>query len=220
MPDSALTYVELLRDPTGGSIANWDPESDLIVEMTVRVGDYGLMTQGGSWVFFWLKKGMRFVKHGNIYKDGKATEYGIPDPVENGGDSEGEAWVTSENATRVDMSLFGRERTRFSSGQGAILAMKDTMITSIEAPGALKRVLEDPSMRGFSIVSEVQSSAGGAIALGLPVEVSGPASVGATAKWVKNVTSGNFKSQSDKFGKRTFYPLYKLASLSEEGMLT
>ena len=58
-------------------------------------------------MLFWRKKGARFVKEGNIYTDEKAAEYGIPDPVEGGRHSEGEEWVTSENATRVDASLFG-----------------------------------------------------------------------------------------------------------------
>ncbi|KAF7334482.1 hypothetical protein MVEN_02277700 [Mycena venus] len=233
MLNSALTYVDLLRGPTGGLTASWDPE------ITVRVGDYGRVTQGQrNWIFFWRKNGTRFLKEGNIYTDGKAAEHGIPEPIENGGDSEGEAWVTSENATRIDASLFGgtlaqcevKGAFKFSSGRGAVLAQKNTMITSIEAPAALKRVLEDPSMRGFCIVSEVHSCSayarwlttirGGAIALGLRIEPSGFASVGATATWVKSATSGNFKSHVNKSGERLFYPLYRLVSLSEEGTLT
>ncbi|KAF7334481.1 hypothetical protein MVEN_02277600 [Mycena venus] len=209
MLNSALSYVDLLRGPTGGLTASWDPE-----------------------------KGTRFLKEGNIYMDGKAAEHGIPEPTENGGDSEGEAWVTSENTTRIDASLFGgtvaqcevKGAFKFSSGRGAVLALKNTMITSIEAPTALKRVLEDPSMRGFCIVSEVHScssyarwlttSGGDSIALGLRVEPSGVAAVGATATWVKNATSGNFKSHVNKSGERSFYPLYRLVLLSEEGTLT
>ncbi|KAF7334479.1 hypothetical protein MVEN_02277400 [Mycena venus] len=232
MPNSAFTYVKLLLGPTGGLTASWDPE------ITVEVGDYGRVTQGRRNWIFWRKNGTRFLKEGNIYADGKAAEHGVPEPTENGADSEGEAWVTSENATRIDASLFGdafgqckvKGAVEFSSGRGAVLAMDNMMITSIEAPAALKRVLEDPSMRDFCIVSEVHFCSayarwlttirGGAIALGLCIEASGVASVGATATWVNNATSGNFKSHVNKSGERSFYPLYRLVSLSEEGMLT
>jgi hypothetical protein len=117
---------------------------------------------------------------------------------------------------------------KFSSGRGAILAMENTMITIIDPPGALKRLLDDPSMRGVVVVSEVHScssyarlitaNVGSTVALGLRVEppISGVASAGATATWVRNVNSGNFKSQVSKTGERSFYPLFRLVSLSEE----
>jgi hypothetical protein len=117
---------------------------------------------------------------------------------------------------------------KFSSGRGAILAMENAMITLVDPPGALKYLLDDPSMRGVVVVSEVHScssyarvitaEAGGIVALGLRAEppISGIGSVAATATWVRNVASGNFKSQVNKTGERSFYPLFRLVSFSEE----
>jgi hypothetical protein len=70
----------------------------------VRVGDWGRITKGPRGLFFGRKNGT-FVHEGNIYSDGKADKYGITPPVECGRESEGEIWVTSENAQHVDTSL-------------------------------------------------------------------------------------------------------------------
>jgi hypothetical protein len=69
----------------------------------VKVGDWGRITKGPPGLFFWRKNGT-FVREGNIYSDGKADKYGIAPPVECGRDSEGEAWVNSQNAQEVDLS--------------------------------------------------------------------------------------------------------------------
>jgi hypothetical protein len=110
--------------------------------------------------------------------------------------------------------------------------MEDTRITIIDPPGALKRLLEDPSMRDVVVVSEVHScssyarlitaEAGSTVALGLCVEppISGVASASATATSVRDVTSGNFKSGANIEGERSFYPLFRLVSLSERDMST
>ncbi|KAJ7655802.1 hypothetical protein DFH06DRAFT_483603 [Mycena polygramma] len=102
--------------------------------------------------------------------------------------------------------------------------MANPMLTVISPLGALRRLLDDPDMRGVVVVSEVHSCSsyarlltadkGSTIALGLRVEQPvGAASVGT---WVRNTASGNFKSQVDKRGERTFFPLFRLFPLSEK----
>jgi hypothetical protein len=45
------------------------------------------------------------LKEGNIFVDGKAERYRIPEPIEyDGGSSEGETWVVSQNAKQIDIS--------------------------------------------------------------------------------------------------------------------
>jgi hypothetical protein len=70
----------------------------------VKVGDYGKITRGRWRLAFWRKNGT-FVREGNIYLDRKVEKYGIAAPVEYGRDSEGQAWITSLNATQVDTSF-------------------------------------------------------------------------------------------------------------------
>ncbi|KAJ7910546.1 hypothetical protein B0H13DRAFT_2486442 [Mycena leptocephala] len=236
MANSERTYVDLIFRATN-KYASWDPE------IIVRVGDWGRITKGPPGLLFWRKNGT-FVREGNIYVDGKADKYGIAPPVECGRESEGETWVTSVNAQHVDASASAvgthpalakctiKGAFRFSSGRGAILAMENAMITIIDPPGTLKCLLDDPSMRGVVVVSEVHSCSSyarllsaegrGIVALGLRVEppISGIASAGATATWVRNVTSGNFKSGANTEGERSFYPLFRLVSLSEEATST
>lgn len=69
----------------------------------MKVGDWGKITQGKRGLAFWRKNGT-FLKEGNIFLDGKAEKYGIPNPTESGVDSEGETWVVSQNAEQVDVS--------------------------------------------------------------------------------------------------------------------
>ncbi|KAJ7910559.1 hypothetical protein B0H13DRAFT_1520832, partial [Mycena leptocephala] len=233
MQFSERAYADLMFHATQ-KYASWDPE------IIMRVGDWGRITKGSQGLAFWRKNGT-FVREGNIYSDGLAEEYGIPTPVEFGGGSE---WITSQNAQRVDLSASAdgmhpalakctiKGTFKFSSGCGAILAMEDTRITIIDPPGALKRLLEDPSMRDVVVVSEVHScssyarlitaEAGSTVSLGLRVEppIPGVASASATATWVRDVTSGNFKSGANMEGERSFYPLFRLVSLSERDMST
>ncbi|KAJ7773158.1 hypothetical protein B0H16DRAFT_1305005 [Mycena metata] len=159
-------------------------------------------------------------------------------------DSEGQTWVTSENAREVDVSasVGGNKPTvghckatvvfKFSSGRGAILAMENTTTTIIDPPGALKQLLDDPSMCNTVVVSEVHAcssyarllttKADNTVVLDLTVEpaISGVVSSSATAKWVRHGTSGYFKSQVNKQGDRTFYPLFRLVSRSEQSTST
>jgi hypothetical protein len=106
--------------------------------------------------------------------------------------------------------------------------MENPMITIIDPPGALKALLEDPSMRDMVVVSEVHSCSSyarlltaeesGTITLSLHVKPPMPNAVSASAigTWVRHGASGNFKSQVDMKGERTFYPLFRLVSRSEE----
>ncbi|KAJ6589266.1 hypothetical protein B0H19DRAFT_1367675 [Mycena capillaripes] len=236
MRSSERTYVDLIFRATN-KYARWDPE------IVVRVGDYGRITRGRRGIFFWRNNGT-FMREDNIYDDGKAAEHEIPDSVEYGRESKEETldWITSQNATRVDSSFSAggthpalaqctmKGAYKFSSGRGAILAMKNAMITIIDPPGALKRLLEDPSMRGVIVVSEVHSCSayarmltveeGGTIALGLQVEppLPGVASAGATASWVWNVASENLKSQH-RSGGRNQNANFRLTHITDPDLL-
>ncbi|KAF8164155.1 hypothetical protein K438DRAFT_1617742 [Mycena galopus ATCC 62051] len=237
MLNSERAYVDLLFRASK-KYASWDPE------VVVKVGDWGRITQGKRSLLFWRRNGT-FLKEGNIYLDGKAKEHKIPDPIEydGGASTEGETWVVSQNAEQVDVSSSVGGVTpaiaqckvkgafKFSSGRGAILVMENTTLTCIDPPGALRGLLKDTSMRGFVIVSEVHSCSsyarmltaqgGTTIALGLSVEP--PVSAGsasADATWVRNVSSGNFRSQVNKKGERKFYPLFRLVSLTEKATST
>ncbi|KAJ7901193.1 hypothetical protein B0H14DRAFT_3739054 [Mycena olivaceomarginata] len=232
MLNSERAYVDLIFRATKKYPA-WDPE------IVVKAGDYGKITRGRWGLAFWRKNGT-FVREGNIYLDGKAEKYGIGAPVEYGRGSEGQAWITSLNATQVDTSFSAgglhpliaqcnaKAAYNFSSGHGAVLAMENPMITIIDPPGGLKALLEDPSMRNMVVVSEVHSCSSyarlltsdesGTITLGLHVEppVPGTASVGAIGTWVRHGASGNFKTQVNSLGERMFHPLFRLVSRSEE----
>ncbi|KAJ7706852.1 hypothetical protein B0H17DRAFT_918866 [Mycena rosella] len=237
MLNSERTYVDLLFRASR-KYASWDPE------IVVKVGDWGRITRGRGLVF-WRKNGT-FLKEGNIFDDGKAKAHGIPEPVEyDGGESsEGEMWVVSQNAKQVDVatSIGGitpaiaqckvKGAFKFSSGRGALLVMEKDKISVIDPPGALRRLLDDTSMRGLVVVSEVHccssyarlltAQGGSTIALGLSVEppVAGVASATANATWVRSVSSGNFRSQVNKKGDRRYYPLFRLVSLTEKAIST
>ncbi|KAJ7157591.1 hypothetical protein C8R43DRAFT_1182903 [Mycena crocata] len=234
MPDSEREYVELIYEASE-KYAAWDPE------IPVAVGDWGRITRGGSTLEFWRKDGI-FLKEGNIYTDGKAKTYGIPDPVEHGGDAgEGQYWVTSQNAEAVDLSTSAggispaiaqckvKAAYKFTSGHAAVLVMDNDSLTSIDAPGAFRRLLADPAMHERVLVSEVHRTASyarlltdhteGTVSIGLsvvpPVPVAGIPSGTADASWTCSTVSGNFKSHVNKTGAREFYPLFRLVSLTE-----
>ncbi|KAJ7901191.1 hypothetical protein B0H14DRAFT_3739053 [Mycena olivaceomarginata] len=236
MPNSERAYVDLIFRATKKYPA-WDPE------IAVKAGDYGKITRGRWGLAFWRKNGT-FVREGNIYSDGRAVKYGIAAPVEYGRDSEGQAWITSLNATQVETTFSAgglhplvagcnaKTAFKFSSGRGAVLVMENPMITIIDPPGGLKALLEDPSMRNMVVVSEVHSCSsyahllsakeGGTITLGLHVEPPMPdaASASTIRTWVRHSASGNFKSQVDMKGERVFHPLFRLVSRSEEETCT
>jgi hypothetical protein len=73
-------------------------------KIAVKAGNYGRITRGRCGLAFWRENGT-FIREGNIYLDGKAGKYGTAAPVEFGRDSEGQAWMTSLNATQVDASF-------------------------------------------------------------------------------------------------------------------
>jgi len=219
---------------------NWDPE------IPVRCGDYGRITLGGrpAWMFWRRRQGI-FVKEGNIYDDGKAKEYEIPAPGEFGAhESEGLTWVTSENGEEIDihssvscqtpalMSCKIRAAFKFTSGNGAILVMLNDSITSIEPASSLRRLLDNESMKGLVIVSQVHSCASYArlltaegtktVAIGLNVETPAGDAAGAEgeAKWVRSTNTGNFKTRVNNKGSRDFYPLFKLVSIVDDALST
>ncbi|CCM00514.1 uncharacterized protein FIBRA_02548 [Fibroporia radiculosa] len=238
MLDNERLYVDLLFRASK-KYANWDPE------VVVEVGDWGRITKGRPGLAFWRRKRGTFLKEGNIYKDGKAEKYGIPPPQEHGGDaSEGETWISSQNAHQIDVSVTGVGQTpvlaqcsvksafKFSSGRGAVLVMQKDTIFTLDPPGSLRQLLEDESMRGLVVVSEVHrcssyarlltAGANESVAIGLSVSspISTAASADAEVKWIRNTNTGNFKSRINKSGERQYYPLFRLVSIKEEDVST
>ncbi|KAF8144949.1 hypothetical protein K438DRAFT_1631009, partial [Mycena galopus ATCC 62051] len=211
-----------------------------------QAGDYGKFPRG-QWSLtslrFWRNDGI-FVREGNIYDDGKAHEFGVAPAVESCPDVEGETWIVSSNVTQVDAAVSLCRRVisiqplipeckvafQFARGCGAVLTMRNETMTSIDR-GSLKQLLEDPSMHDMVVVSEVHSCssyarllcADGTTTLTLGSHVSTPglgASASIASKWVTEGSSGNFKSQVNTRGERTFSPLFRLVSLSGEEMFS
>lgn len=232
MIDPERLYVDLIFCASK-KYANWDPE------VPVEVGDYGFITAGPK--YCWRRKQGTFLKEGNIYTDGQAEKWKIPDPKEHGTDSsnEGQTWISSDNARDLegDAGVGGQTPAllqckvkctfKVTSGQGAILVMDNESVSTINPPGVLRRLLKDESMKGRVIVSEAHKSSSFArlltakgtsnIAIGFSVEppVSGVVSGSANGKWVRSSSAGNFKTKINKDGKRVFTPLFRLASLRE-----
>ncbi|KAI0312156.1 hypothetical protein OF83DRAFT_1067686 [Amylostereum chailletii] len=246
MADSQRTYVDLLFR-SSKKYASWDPEVE------VRAGDWGRITAGRKPAFdlaFW-RRGRRmgvFIKEGNIYDDGLAKQHGIPEPKTYGGseatDSTGVTWLVSQNAREMDASVDVSAQTpvfaqcgvkasfKFTSGQGAVLAMDNDAITTIDPPGSLRRLLDEPAMKDAVIVSEVHACASYARYLGTPSvksvsigisaepPVANVGAVSASAAWMRSTTVGNFKSKVNKKGQRVYYPLFRLASTKERDTST
>ncbi|KZP30253.1 hypothetical protein FIBSPDRAFT_726090 [Athelia psychrophila] len=234
MPDIEREYVDLLFRASK-KYASWDPE------IPVVVGDWGRITSGRTGWAFWRRSRGTFLKEGNIFDDGKAAEHAINVPKEYGADStEGVTWIVSENVTECDISAAAGGQTpalaqctvsagfKTSSGRGAILAMENDTVTSIDPPGSLRRLLDEKSMQGCVVVSQVHRCSKFArlltakdshsVALGLSVEppVSGVVDAKLDAKWVRSSSTGNFKSKVGKDGKRDYYPLFKLVSMTDQ----
>ena len=120
---------------------------------------------------------------------------------------------------------------KFVSGRGAIIAMNNDTIYTIDSPGKFRRLLDEERMRGLVIVSEVHRCSsyarflatedGVTVALGLNLGDSvGDIASTNDAKWVRNSSAGNFKSRVNTTGKRDFYPLFRLVSLVEGDIST
>ncbi|KAJ7138016.1 hypothetical protein C8R44DRAFT_868365 [Mycena epipterygia] len=85
MPSNERTYIDLLF-AASGKYATWDPE-----------WGRSETTRGKRGLEFW-RKNSTFLKEGNIFLDGKAKKYNIPDPIEyDGGETAEETWVVSQN---------------------------------------------------------------------------------------------------------------------------
>ena len=121
----------------------------------------------------------------------------------------------------------------FTSKQGAILVMHNDSIRTVQPQAKLRFLYDEPKLRGKVIVSEVHrcssyaryvaSDEASSVALGL--SVSAPAQgivtdieAGVEQKWVRSVSSGNFKTRTRKDKKRKYYPLFRLVSLDERSM--
>jgi hypothetical protein len=110
--------------------------------------------------------------------------------------------------------------------------MNNDTIYTIDSPGKFRRLLDEERVKGLVIVSEVHrcssyarflaTEGGATVALGLSVEapINTVASADLDAKWVRNSSAGNFKSRVNKTGKRDFYPLFRLVSLTESDVST
>jgi hypothetical protein len=117
---------------------------------------------------------------------------------------------------------------KVSSDRGAVLVMDNDVISTIDPPGCLRRLLDEKTMRGCVIVSQTHrcssyarfltSKGGQSIAIGLAVEppVSGVVSVDVNAKWIRSSSAGNFKSKVNKSGHLDYYPLFRLVSLKDK----
>ncbi|KAF9240016.1 hypothetical protein BU15DRAFT_74244 [Melanogaster broomeanus] len=231
--DSERLYVDLIFRASR-KYASWDPE------VPVEVGDWGRITTGRRGWAFWRRQRGFFLKEGNIYKDGIAEKNGIPPAIERGADSShGVTWISSRNARDLDVSGSVGGQTpalakcsikagfQFTSGCGAILAMNNDTISTIDPPGCLRRLLDEDELKNRVIVSEVHRtssyarhlSAPGAksITIGLSAEpLPGAVSAQADMKWVKSSDAGNFKSKvNNKGAARAYYPLFRLVSLKE-----
>ncbi|EAU82176.1 hypothetical protein CC1G_11366 [Coprinopsis cinerea okayama7 len=190
-----------------------------------------------------------FVKEGNVYTDGFAEAVGLPLPQEYGGDDpEGVTWVTSKSAREIDVEAAAGGQTpvfaeckakaafRFTSKAGAVLVMKNDSITTLHPAAKLRFLFDEPSLHGKVIVSEVHrcssyaryvsSGKTSSVAIGLTVtnpeatKLFGDVETGAETRWMKSVSSGNFKTRTRKDGKRAYYPLFRLVSLDEKGLAT
>jgi len=231
MPNNERTYADLLFKASR-KYASWDPE------VPVEVGDWGSLTRGSTGLAFWKKDRGIFLKEGNIYTDGTAEKYELPKPVERTPDStEGVTWIVSDNAKEISMDAAVGGQTPalakcnvkaafdFSSGIGAALVMDNDTISTIDPPGCLRRLLEEETMKGRVIVSEVHRTASYArlltsksaksVAIGLSAEppVANTVSAKVDAKWTCSSNVGNFKSKVIK--ERKFTPLFRLVSLKE-----
>jgi hypothetical protein len=121
---------------------------------------------------------------------------------------------------------------KFVSGRGAIIAMYNDTIFTIDSPGKFRRLLDEEKVKGLVIVSEVHRCSsyarflapegGATVVLGLSVEgpIDNTASATLDAKWVRNSSAGNFKARVNATGKRDFNPLFRLVSLTEGDVST
>uniref|UniRef100_A0A8H7XN07 Uncharacterized protein n=1 Tax=Psilocybe cubensis TaxID=181762 RepID=A0A8H7XN07_PSICU len=233
-PNHERLYVDLIFR-SSRKYPNWDPE------VTIQVGDYGRITQGKRGLKFWMKNRGTFLKEGNIYKEGLAKQYEIPEAVEHGAAAtEGITWITSKNARDISVEANVAEQTpalvecgvkaafKFTSGRGAVLAMNNDTISTIDPPGKLRHLLAEPTMKGLVIVSEVHRCSsyarflstqnGVTVALGLSAEppIANVGKVGTDVRWVHSSSAGNFKAKVDKTGKRVFCPLFRLVALVDD----
>jgi len=115
-----------------------------------------------------------------------------------------------------------------SSGRGAVLVMDNDVISIVDPPGSLRRLLDDENMRYCVIVAQVHSCSsyarlltakgGRSVAIGLSVQppVSEVVSATGEVNWLRGSSAGNFRAKVNKSGKRDFYPLFKLVSLRDE----
>ena len=255
MLDSERLYVELLFS-TSKKYASWDPEVPVRCGDWGRI-----TAGSPGWAFWRKRRGIFLKEgniyqdgKAKIWGIPPPTEHGIDS-------DEGVTWITSKNAHETDASvnvegwviiiLSSRIQTysqssshatvlmdckiqgtfKFSSGQGAILVMDNDTISTIDPPGSLRRLLDDPTMQGHVIVSEVHRcdsyarlltlQSDSKVAIGLRVDsATGLAGANTDAKWVRSTTSGNFKFKVNKPGNRDFYPLFRLVSIEKTSVTT
>ncbi|GBE85988.1 hypothetical protein SCP_0805120 [Sparassis crispa] len=232
--NSERRYTTLIHRASN-KYPNWDPE------VTVEAGDWGRIIDGrtGKWLPRRSRGGI-FLKEGNIYKDGIAEEYDIPEPIVYGAEAaDGVSWVVSKHTRAWNVSAEAASQTpalahydvkaryHFSSNGGAILAMQNDSISRIDPPGKLRRLLDEERMHDCVIVSEVHHCSSYArylssrgtkdVVIGLSAEpaIPGIAAAHAHLEWVHSATTGNFKSKVSLNGSRDFCPLFRLVSLKD-----
>ena len=105
--------------------------------------------------------------------------------------------------------------------------MDNDVISTIDPPGCLRRLLDERDMRECVIVAQTHrcssyarlliSKGTRSVAIGLSVQppVSEVISATGDVSWVQSSKTGNFRAKVNRSGERDFYPLFKLVSLND-----
>jgi hypothetical protein len=253
MPDSEREYVDLLYRASK-KYANWDPE--IAVEVgdwgRITTGRTGLAFWRRERGTF-LKEG-NIYKDGKAEKYGipPPQEFGLDatDGVtwivsENVQDCDFRAAaggyvpmmtsgprISFNPSNYREIPIFAKCKVKagfkVSSGRGAVLVMDNDVISAIDPPGSLRRLLDERDMRDCVIVSQTHrcssyarlltAEGGQSVVIGLSIQppVSGVISARGDVGWVHNSKAGNFRAKVNESGQRDFYPLFKLVSLTDK----
>jgi hypothetical protein len=256
MADAQRTFIELLF-ASSKKYAAWDPEIKVQVGDWgyITKGKMRLAFWRGRRGVFMKQGNIYRDGKATTHEIPEPVTYG--DQA-----TSGITWIVSQNASAVDisaeitayvtlfmfylaiyLSLLDRQTPafvecgvkaafKFSSKQGAVLAMENDSLIALDHPGSLRALLDDPTMRNKVIVSEVHSCSSYSrylgtpsvkeIAIGLNAKppVSGIASLGVHSQWIRSTNAGNFKQKVNANGDRTYFPLFRLVSLDEQAIST
>jgi len=214
VPDHALRkYSDLIFTGSRLQWGFWDPSTQ------IACGDYGEMNE---------ETGV-FERQGNIYDEGYAGKYGIPQPVMEEEKTK-EQWTVSKNARILSYGkeariphadikkLDVRGHIQFVNDRGAILVTLDSITTHIPQKKLLKQLIDEPGLHGKHLVCEVEHStkyaryfsgpAGGDICIGYD-----------GTEWIQHgidETKGDFW-QTGNADAPSFFPLFRLLVVRDRG---